>query len=283
MEVAGRAHSFKQVNHFLTYLVLIAVGLVVIVPLFALAVTSIKQLSEYNVWPIQIFPKTAQWENYVLAFTEAPLLRVALRTAALGIVYSIIVTFTSSLIGFGFARYPVKGNKPLFFIVVALMIIPYIVILIPQFILYSKIGIYNTYWPWILAALAGNSFYIFLFRQFFLSFPKELEDAAEVDGATAFRIYSQIFMPNTKPVIAAVMVFAFTYIWGDYMMPLILLTDDKTLLAVKIATSYTNPQGVWLVPLSMAANVVYLVPMVIVFALAQKHIIKGVITSGLKG
>jgi ABC-type glycerol-3-phosphate transport system permease component len=222
-------------------------------------------------------------QNYVLAFTEAPLLRVALRTGALGIVYSILVTFTSSLIGFGFARYPVKGNRPLFFIVVALMIIPYIVILIPQFILYSRIGIYNTYWPWILAALAGNSFYIFLFRQFFLSFPKELEDAAEVDGATAFRIYWQIFMPNTKPVIAAVMVFAFTYIWGDYMMPLILLTDDKTLLAVKLATSYTNPQGVWLIPISMAANVVYLVPMVVIFALAQKHIIKGVITSGLKG
>jgi ABC-type glycerol-3-phosphate transport system permease component len=283
MQITGRANILKQANHFLTYLVLIVVGMVVIVPLFALAVTSIKQLSEYNVWPIQIFPKTPQWENYLLAFTEAPLLRVALRTGALGIVYAVIVTFTSSLIGFGFARYPVKGNRLLFFIVVALMIIPYIVILIPQFILYSKIGIYNTYWPWILAALAGNSFYIFLFRQFFLSFPKELEDAAEVDGATAFRIYWQVFMPNTKPVIAAVLVFAFTYIWGDYMMPLILLTDEHTLLAVKLATSYTNPQGVWLIPISMAANVVYLLPMVVIFALAQKHIIKGVITSGLKG
>jgi ABC-type glycerol-3-phosphate transport system permease component len=283
MQTVARAHFIRQANRALLYLVLIAVALVVVVPLFALAVTSIKLLEEFNVWPIQILPKTPQWQNYVLAFTEAPLLRVALRTGALGIVYSILVTFTSSLIGFGFARYPVKGNRPLFFIVVALMIIPYIVILIPQFILYSRIGIYNTYWPWILAALAGNSFYIFLFRQFFLSFPKELEDAAEVDGATAFRIYWQMFMPNTKPVIAAVMVFAFTYIWGDYMMPLILLTDDKTLLAVKLATSYTNPQGVWLIPISMAANVVYLVPMVVIFALAQKHIIKGVITSGLKG
>jgi multiple sugar transport system permease protein len=122
-----------------------------------------------------------------------------------------------------------------------------------------------------------------LFRQFFLSFPRELEDAAEVDGAGPFRIFWQIFLPNAKPVIAAVMIFAFSYIWGDYMTPLILLNDDKTLLSVKIATSYSNPQGVWLITIAMAANVIYMLPLVIVFFLAQKHILKGVVTSGLKG
>jgi multiple sugar transport system permease protein len=163
------------------------------------------------------------------------------------------------------------------------MIMPTIVILIPQFVIYSYLRLTNSYWPWIFNAIGGSSFFIFLFRQFFLSFPEELEDAAEVDGANPFRIYWQIFMPNAKPVIAAVMVFAFQFVWSDYQMPLILLNDDKTLLSVKLASSYVNPQGITLTTTSMAANVMYIVPLIVIFFLAQKHIIKGVITSGIKG
>ena len=213
----------------------------------------------------------------------APYLKVALRTAGLGILVTVLVTISSSLIGFAFARYPVKGNKQIFFIVVALMIIPYIVVLIPQYVIYSRLHLTNTYWPWIFNAIAGNSLYIFLFRQIFLSFPSELEDAAEVDGASPFRIYWQIFLPNAKPVIASVAIFAFSGVWGDYMMPLILLNDNRTLLSVKIATSYSNPQGIWLITIAMAANVFYIMPLLIAFFLAQKHIIKGVMTSGFKG
>ncbi|HEY5574487.1 MAG TPA: carbohydrate ABC transporter permease [Anaerolineales bacterium] len=283
MDYALRARLAKRFYRFLSYTLLIGVAIIIIMPLAAMATTSIKQMSEYNVWPINILPRVPQWSNYAAVFEMAPYLKVALRTAALGIIVTIIVTASSSLIGFAFARYPVKGSKPLFFIVVGLMIIPYIVVLIPQFVMYSRLHLTNTYWPWIFGAVAGNSFYIFLFRQFFLSFPRELEDAAEVDGAGPFRIFWQIFLPNAKPVIAAVMIFAFSYIWGDYMTPLILLNDDKTLLSVKIATSYSNPQGVWLITIALAANLIYMLPLVIVFFLAQKHILKGVVTSGLKG
>ncbi len=283
MNYAIRARLIKQFNHILSYVLLIGVGLIVITPLIAMATTSIKQMSEYNIWPIKILPDVPQWSNFAAVFTMAPYLRVALRTAGLGLLVTLIVTGSSSLMGFAFARYPVKGNKQIFFIVIVLMIIPYIVVLIPQYILYSRLHLTNTYWPWIFNAIAGSPLYIFLFRQVFLTFPKELEDAAEVDGAGPFRTYWQIFLPNAKPVIATVMIFAFGAVWGDYMMPLILLNDDKTLLSVKIATSYTNPQGVWLITIAMAANILYMLPLIIIFFLAQKHIIKGVVTSGLKG
>jgi multiple sugar transport system permease protein len=283
MNYAIRAKMRKRTSASISYLIMILVAIAVLSPFAGLLLTSIKQDSEYIVWPIILFPKIPQWMNYVDAFRLIPLSKVALRTAGLGIMVSILVTATSSLFGFAFARFRVKGSRFLFFLVVSLMIIPVIVILIPQFVIYSYLKLTNTYWPWIFNALAGNSFFIFLFRQFFLSFPKELEDAAEVDGAGPFRIYWQIFLPNAKPVIAAVMVFAFQGVWSDYLMPLILLNDDMTLLSVKLATGYVNPQGLPLTTISMAANTMYIIPLLVLFFLAQKHIIRGVVTSGLKG
>jgi multiple sugar transport system permease protein len=283
MNYAIRAKMRKRTSASISYLIMILVAIAVLSPFAGLLLTSIKQDSEYIVWPIILFPKIPQWMNYVDAFRLIPLSKVALRTAGLGIMVSILVTATSSLFGFAFARFRVKGSRFLFFLVVSLMIIPVIVILIPQFVIYSYLKLTNTYWPWIFNALAGNSFFIFLFRQFFLSFPKELEDAAEVDGAGPFRIYWQIFLPNAKPVIAAVMVFAFQGVWSDYLMPLILLNDDMTLLSVKLATGYVNPQGLPLTTISMAANTMYILPLLVLFFLAQKHIIRGVVTSGLKG
>jgi multiple sugar transport system permease protein len=283
MNYALRARMQRRVNVFFSYLIMILVAIIILAPFTGLLLTSIKQDSEYIVWPIILFPKVPQWQNYIDAFRLIPLSKVALRTAGLGIVVSLLVTASSSLFGFAFARYRVKGSRFLFFLVISLMIIPAIVILIPQFVIYSYLRITNSYWPWIFNAIAGNSFFIFLFRQFFLSFPKEFEDAAEVDGAGQFRIYWQIFLPNAKPVIAAVMVFAFQGVWSDYLMPLILLNDDKTLLSVKLASGYVNPQGLPLTTISMAANTMYILPLMFLFFLAQKHIIRGVITSGLKG
>jgi multiple sugar transport system permease protein len=283
MNYALKARFQKRVSSFFSYSLMILVALAVLAPLAGLLLTSIKQNSEYIVWPIVLLPEIPQWLNYDQAFTLIPLGKVAVRTACLGVVVSILVAISSSLAGFAFARFRVKGSRILFFLVVSLMIIPVIVILIPQYLIYSYLKLTNTYWPWIFNAIAGNSFFIFLFRQFFLSFPKELEDAAEVDGASPFRIYWQIFLPNAKPVFAAVMVFAFQGVWSDYLMPLILLNDEKTLLSVKLATGYVNPQGLPLTTISMAANAMYIVPMLVLFFLAQKHILRGVVTSGLKG
>ena len=204
-----------------------------------------------------------------------------IRTLAL--VYAIIITTTSAMAGYGFARYQVPANGKLFGIVIAMLIVPGIVLMIPQFIIFTRLKLTNTYWPWILGAIAGSSFYIFMFRQFFLNFPRELEEAAEVDGCGPLRIFLQIFVPNSSAVIATVMFFAFTSVWGDYLGPLLYLNDTMTLLGVKMASAFKNPQGITLTTISMAATVIYILPPVIAFFLAQKHILKGVFTSGIKG
>ena len=274
----------KRVNRFLGYSLLILTSLILIAPVFFMVVSSLKVDAEYLTYPIRVFPTTPQWQNYPLVFTMTPFAQVALRTAILALSTATISAFVSSLVGFAFARYnDVKGNKQLFGLVVAMLIVPFIVILIPQFILYARLKLTNTYWPWILGAVAGSPYNIFMFRQFFLGFPKELEDAAEIDGCNPFQIYWKIFLPNSKPVIATVMIFGFMYVWGDYLMPALYLNASKTLLGVTLATAFKNPQGFDLKTVSLAASVIYILPMIIVFFFGQKHILKGVVTSGLKG
>jgi ABC-type glycerol-3-phosphate transport system permease component len=273
----------KRVSRFLGYAVLISVGLFLFMPVFWVLVNSLKQDSEYMTYPIQLFAKTPQWTNYIKVFTLTNFTEVAFRTFLLGMAVAILGTFTSAMGGYAFARFQVPGNKRLFSIVIAMLIVPGIVLTIPQFILFARLKLTNTYWPWILGALGGNAFFIFFFRQFFLGFPKELEEAAEVDGCGPLRLFLQIFLPNAMPVIAVSMIGGFGGIWGDYLGPLLYLNDDKTLLGVRMAKAFVNPQGVEYKTISLAANVIYSLPLIIVFFFAQKYILKGVITSGLKG
>jgi ABC-type glycerol-3-phosphate transport system permease component len=192
-------------------------------------------------------------------------------------VFAGITTLSSSLTGYAFARYQVPGSKQLFVILVSMLIIPIIATIIPQYLLYARLGMINTYWPWILSGLAGTPLYIFLFRQFFLGFPRDLEEAAEVDGCGPLRLFAAIFLPNAKPAIATVMIFAFMSVWGDYFTPLIFLNPDKTLLGVALAGYFGRSTGV------LAATVLYIIPVVIIFFYAQKYILQGVVTTGLKG
>jgi multiple sugar transport system permease protein len=284
MDAQQKAFIMKRVTRFSGYSLLILTSLVLIAPVFFMVVSSLKVDAEYLTYPIRVFPTTPQWQNYQLVFTMTPFAKVAMRTAVLALSTAALSAFISSMVGFAFARYnEVKGNKPLFGLVIAMLIVPFIVILIPQFILYARLKLTNTYWPWILGALAGSPYNIFMFRQFFLNFPKDLEDAAEIDGCSPFQIYWKIFLPNAKPVIATVMIFGFMNVWGDYLMPSIYLSASKTLLGVTLATAFKNPQGVDLKTISLAASVIYILPLIIVFFFGQKNILKGVVTSGLKG
>lgn len=283
MDAQQRGLLMKRISRFLGYTLLIMTSLFLIAPVFFMVVSSFKVDAEYMSYPIRIFPKVPQWQNYNLVFTMTPFSKIALRTAILAISTATITAFVSSMVGFAFARYNVPGSKQLFGIVIAMLMVPFIVILIPQFILYSKLKLTNTYWPWFLGALGGSSFYIFMFRQFFLGFPKELEDAAEIDGCGPFQVFWRIFLPNAKPVFATVMIFAVNGVWGDYLTPSIYLNSSKTLLGVALATAFKNPQGIALNTVSLAASVIYVLPMIVIFFFAQQHILKGVVTSGLKG
>jgi ABC-type glycerol-3-phosphate transport system permease component len=219
----------------------------------------------------------------VQVFTLMPFVKYASQTFFLAVGFAILTIISSSMAGFAFARLPAPGRNRLFSIIVALIVIPAIVTVIPQFIVFSRLRLTNSYWPWVLWGLTASPFHIFMFRQFFAGVPKELEDAAEVDGCNSLRTYWQIFIPNAKPVLATSFIFNFQWVWGDYFAPIIYLNDDKTTLAVKLATAYVDPQDNPLVVVTLAACVVYMLPLIVAFFLGQRYILQGAVTSGLKG
>ena len=286
--VAQRRAGFnfrKGLRLTFSYTVLILVTILISLPVVWFVITSLKVDTEYLAYPIRFWPQEFQWSNYIEVFNPRyQIVKYAGRTLALGLVTSVLTILSSSMGGFAFARFPdVSGRNKLFGIVIMMLMIPGILMVIPQFIVYSRLRLTNTYWPWILGAATGSAYNIFLFRQFFLSFPRELEDAAEVDGCSPFRIFWQIFLPNAKPALATVFIFSFSGLWGDYYMPSIYLNNAKTLLAVRLAGSFRNPQGYSYTTLTLAANVLYTLPLVAMFFVGQKYILKGVVTSGLKG
>jgi ABC-type glycerol-3-phosphate transport system permease component len=277
----------KRLNRAGSYAILIVVGIMVITPIVWLLLSSLKDDSNFMAWPIQILPAVWRWANYNRVFTlpSSHFVTTALRTAVIGVLYSAGLAISSAMGGYAFARYQdVKANHRLFRVIIVLLIVPGIVFLIPQFMLFSYLHIIpNTYWPWVLWALTGAPLYIFLYRQFFLGFPKELEEAAELDGCGPFRVFWQILLPNSKPVIATVSIFAFSGIWGDYITPMLFLSQKMTLMGVTMATAFVDPRGNALRTVSFAGTVLYVLPLVIMFFLGQKYILKGLITSGLKG
>lgn len=277
--------SRKLTRLTLSYAALIIVTLLISIPFVYLVVTSLKQDVEYNAWPIRFFPSTPQWSNYTEIFASRHnIFRYTRNTLFLALSMTGLSILTSSMGGYAFSRFTdVPGRNRLFSIIIALIILPGMVTVIPQFIVFSRIGITNTYWPWIFWGLAGSAYSIFMFRQFFLSFPKELEDAAEVDGCNPFRIYWQIFLPNCKPALATAFIMGFSGVWGDWFTPVIYLNHAKTTLPVVIAGAFRNPQGQTLVTVTLAASTVYTLPLILMFFLGQQHILKGVVTSGLKG
>jgi len=274
----------KTARLLFSYGTLILVTLLISLPVIWLVITSLKQETEYLAWPITILPRVAQWDNYVKVFTMGGFsyFDVAGNTFFLATTNTILTLITSSMAGFAFSRFDVPGRDKLFMVVIALLIVPPIVTIIPQFILFARLHLTNTYWPWILWGLTASPLHIFLFRQFFASFPKELEDAAEVDGCGPFRTFWQIFLPNAKPALATSFIFNFGAVWGDYFNPRIFLTDAQTTLAVKLSRAYADPVGNRFVTVTLAASVVYLLPLVVLFFLGQRHILQGVVTSGLR-
>ncbi len=265
------------------YTLLFGVAVFVMLPVAWGIITSLKQEGEYSANPIKWLPVVPQFVNYVHVFIYQPFLKYARNSLFLAVTFSTLTVITSAMSGFAFSRINVPHKQALFQVVIALLIIPNLVTVIPTFMIFSKLGLTNTYWPWILWGLGASPFYIFLFRQFFSNFPKELEDAAEVDGANPLRIFVQIFLPNAKPVLATAFILNFIWVWGDYLTPILYLSDRNTTLAVKLQSAYIDPHGNTLVTVVMAASVLYTLPLIVMFFMAQKHILQGVITSGLKG
>ena len=277
------ARRQARMSTWILYLVLILGGLMFIIPILWLILGSIKVDTELRSYPVYILPSTAQWDNYQKAVTVIPYFTHMLRSFLLAAVYAVLTVLSSSFVGFGFARLRAPGRNFLFMLLVSMMIVPSIVLVIPQYILYSRYGFIDTYWPWILWGLTGAPFHIFLFRQFFSTFPKELEDAAEIDGCNRWRIFWQVFLPNARAPVIVAFIFSFNWVWGDFFSQSLFLSSKNATLAMRLATAYANPQGYPIYSLSMAGVVLYILPLIIVFFLGQRYFVEGIVTTGLKG
>ena len=163
------------------------------------------------------------------------------------------------------------------------MMLPSILTLIPTYVLFSRLGLVNTYWPWVLWGLAASPYLVFLFRQFFAAIPKDLEDAAILDGCGYGRVFFRIFLPLSKPVLLTSLLLSFTWMWGDYLAPSLLLDIDHTTLSVAITQSYRNPHGDYIPTTQAAAAALYVVPVMLIFLFAQRYFVRSVVTSGVKG
>jgi multiple sugar transport system permease protein len=264
------------------YIVLTAFSIVFMIPAVWLILTSFKQESQMFAWPPQWIPRPFFPRNYVQMFELVPMAQYLLNTLkilALGVTGVVI---TSALVGYGFARLRAPGLNILFGICLATLMLPSQVTMIPLFVMFSKIGWIDTHYPlWVPAWFGGGAWNIFLFRQFFSSIPRELEEAAMIDGAGRFRTFWRIVLPNSKAVIALVTVFTIQAFWTDIFNPVIYLnTREKWTIALGV-TSLIGAQVTRFGPL-MAASVLMTVPMILLYFFVQRYIQEGVVTTGIK-
>lgn len=281
-----RDRALKRWRVLISYALLYFATAVIAVPIVWMILSSLKSEPEFTQYPPIILADPIRWDNYWSALTWIPFFRYTWNSTFLATMFATFTVTTSAMVGFAFARLEAPGKAKFFAIVVSLLMVPSIVTIIPQFVIFARLGLTNSYWPWLLWGIAASPFHIFLFRQFFTAIPRDLEDAAEVDGAGPFRVFWQIFLPNAKPALATSFILNFVGVWGDWVAPVIYLDDLKTTLAVKLATpTYTNPgdvSGHIFVTITLAAAVIYTIPPVIMFFIAQKNIMEGVVTTGLK-
>lgn len=263
---------------------LMAGSLSFLFPLFWMVSTSLKTTEEILAFPPPLLPARLVWANYAEAFTIVPLLRFFLNS--LFVVGMCVVgnVATAAMCAFGFARLRAPGKEALFALYLATMMLPAQVTMIPVFVLFQKLGWLDTYYPLIVPAyMGGGAFNVFLLRQFFLKLPRDLEEAALIDGCGWFRIFFTISLPLAKPALMTVAIFAFMYHWNDFINPLIYLHDqDKYTLALglnlfKGLYVQKTPWG----PL-MAASTLAVVPVVLMFLVLQRYFVEGVALSGIK-
>ncbi len=262
------------------YLVIILVSLTMVLPFVWMLSASLKAETEIFGFPIKWIPETFHWDNYSKVWTSVPFGLYYLNTLKIAVITTILVVINSSLAGYACAKIKFPESNRLFFIYIATMMIPYQVMMIPQFMLMNKLGLVNSHWALIILG-TFNPFGVFLFRQFFLSIPDELLEAARIDGLSEFGIYWRIVLPLSKPAIATLVIFSFMHSWNDFLGPLIYLTSDH-LYTLQLGIQHFITEYNTEYALLMAAAVSAIVPTIIVYFLAQDHFIKGVANTGIK-
>jgi multiple sugar transport system permease protein len=272
---------YRRFGTVLVYIALILLGLSMLMPFIWMLSTSLMtELEVYN-FPPKFIPDTWRWENFIEAMTLQPFGRYFLNSAIISAVAVTGQLLFCSMAAYAFARVKFIGSDKIFAVYISTMMIPMIVWIIPAFLLVNTFGLMNSYLglvgPWV-----SNVWGIFLLRQFFLTIPKDLEDAARIDGASELRIFWTIILPLSKPALATLAIFSFMNAWKDFLWPLI-VTNQTNMRTVEVGiANFSNVYSTdW--PHQMAAAVIVLLPIIIFFVIAQKHFVRGITFSGMKG
>lgn len=280
---ATNVHTTRLAVKLVKYLLLLLIAGFFLLPWAWMISTSLKNPEELAVYPIIWIPDPIRWDNYLEAFRRAEFPRFLLNTMLVTIPSVIGSLLSNALVAYGFARIRWPGRDMVFSLVLATLILPGFVTFIPLYLIFKQLNWINSYLPLVVPTFLANPFFVFLLRQFFMALPEELSDAARVDGASEFRIFSQIILPLARPALATVALFQFIGSWNDYFGPLIYL-NDKALYTISLGianmrASYGFSNFAWI----MAATCMSVLPIIVLFFFAQRTFIEGIALTGLKG
>lgn len=281
---ARRPQRFKaRLRDLFLYAILIGLSAVYLLPLYWMISTSLKVTGSEMVIPPQWIPDPIAWSNYVDVFVDVPLMLYIRNSTIITVTATVLGVLTASLAGYGFARIHFPGRNLFFGLCIASLMLPEIVTLIPEFILFRRIGWVNTFLPLIVPwSLAGSAFAVFLFRQYCLTIPLELDEAARVDGAGTFLIWWAIIIPLSKAVLATLAILGFIHHWNEFLRPLIYLgRPELRTLAIGLRAFRGEYQLAW--NYMMAVALIMLLPILILFFLAQRQFVQGIVMTGIKG
>ena len=272
----------RLLRELIGHLALLPLSIIYMIPFFWMLSTALKTDRQVMAWPPVWIPNPIAWENFPRAIEFFPFWLFLKNTLIIAVLGMVGILISSSLVAYSLSRIPWPGRNILFGITVATMMLPYQVTIIPLFIWFKNLGWINTYAPLIVPAWFGGAFYIFLLRQFFMTIPQELSDAARIDGAGEFRSFLQIILPLARPALATVLLFEFLGRWRDFLGPLIYLQDQKK-YTISLGLSYFRLEHGTEWQLLMAASLTLTIPIIILYFFTQRTFIQGITLTGIKG
>jgi multiple sugar transport system permease protein len=287
----GRRFRRALTKSILPRIVLIVFALVFIAPFYWMVASALKSVDEGVAFPPTLVPQAWRWQNFIDAINYIPFGLYALNSLIITVGATVGAVLSNTLIAYGFSRIQWPGRNVLFYVCVATIFLPYPVVLVALFDIFSKLPSFgiqgshswiNTFLPLIVPAFLGNPFYIFLMRQFMMGIPRELSDAARVDGASELQTFWNVILPLTKPAVTVIGILAAVAAWNEFLLPLLYLQEnEKYPLAIGLAF-FTSEHDV-AYNLLMAASTLIVLPVVVVFVLAQRFFIEGITVGGVKG
>lgn len=270
----------KVIWYCFVYVTLTVIGITTVFPFIWMLATSLKDRTELYQYPLVFFPEKLRWENYVQALEAAPFHLFFFNSILVAVVVTILQLIACSMGAYAFARLEFRGRDKIFLGYLGTMMIPAQVTMVPMFLVFSKLELIDTYWALILPGIF-SAYGTFLLRQFFMTIPKNLEDAVKIDGGGYWRCFCQIILPLSKPALATLGTFTFLGNWNNFMWPL-LVTNTVKMKTLPVGITYFVGQYSIMWNLLMAAASLTLIPMIIVYLFAQKYFVEGITLTGLK-